>query len=89
MIQLTRLNGSPLYVNLDLIKWAEATPDTMLSLTNGEKVVVRESCDEVVERVKSHRVHLLRRADEAGNLLTAAPPSGSPSPPIPDDPAPD
>jgi len=69
MIQLTRLNGNPLYVNLDLIKWAEATPDTMLSLTNGEKVVIRESCDEVVERIKNHRVHLLRRAAEAGTLL--------------------
>jgi flagellar protein FlbD len=69
MIQLTRLNGSPLYVNLDLIKWAEATPDTMLSLTNGEKVVVREACGEVVERIRNHRVHLLLRAAETGTML--------------------
>jgi flagellar protein FlbD len=59
MIQLTRLNGNPFYVNIDLIKWAEAAPDTMLSLTNGEKVVVREPCDEVVERLQNYRVHLL------------------------------
>ncbi len=59
MIELTRLNGSPLFVNCDLIKWAEAAPDTMLTLISGEKVVVRESCAEVVERVNAQRVRLL------------------------------
>jgi flagellar protein FlbD len=60
MIELTRLNGNPLYVNCDLIKWAEAAPDTLLTLINGEKVVVRESCEEVVKRIQNHRLMLLR-----------------------------
>ena len=59
MIELTRLNGNPLYVNCDLIKWAEAAPDTLLTLINGEKIVVRESCAELVERVRKHRLLLL------------------------------
>ena len=59
MIELTRLNGNPLVVNSDLIKWAEAAPDTMLTLINGEKVVVLESCPEVVERIIAHRARLL------------------------------
>ena len=59
MIELTRLNGNPLYVNCDLIKWAEAAPDTLLTLINGEKIVVRESCAELVERVQKHRLLLL------------------------------
>ena len=59
MIELTRLNGNPLYVNCDLIKWAEAAPDTLLTLINGEKIVVRESCSELVERVRKHRLLLL------------------------------
>jgi len=59
MIELTRLNGNPLYVNSDLIKWAEAAPDTLLTLINGEKIVVRESCAELVERVQKHRLLLL------------------------------
>jgi flagellar protein FlbD len=59
MIQLTRLNGNPLYVNPDLIKWAEAAPDTMLTLINGEKVVVSEPCAEVVTRMIEQRVRLL------------------------------
>jgi len=51
MIQLTRLNGIPIVLNSDLIKTAEASPDTMLTLVNGEKIIVRESCSEVTERV--------------------------------------
>ena len=42
MIELTRLNGTPIVLNSDLIKTAEASPDTMLTLTNGEKLIVRE-----------------------------------------------
>jgi flagellar protein FlbD len=76
MIELTRLNGNPLYVNCDLIKWAEAAPDTLLTLINGEKIVVRESCDQVVERVQNHRLLLLRAllppAPEPQTLLHAA-----------------
>jgi flagellar protein FlbD len=59
MIQLTRLNGIPIVLNSDLIKTAEASPDTMLTLVNGEKIIVRETCDEVTERVLAYRAHLL------------------------------
>jgi flagellar protein FlbD len=59
MIELTRLNGNPLVVNSDLIKTAEASPDTMLTLINGEKLIVRENCAEVVERVLAYRARLL------------------------------
>ncbi|MBW4043845.1 flagellar FlbD family protein [Acidipila rosea] len=62
MIELTRLNGSALVVNSDLIKYAEASPDTTLTLVNGEKLVVLESCDEVVARVSAHRARLLADA---------------------------
>jgi flagellar protein FlbD len=55
MIQLTRLNGSPLVVNSDLIKYAEASPDTVLTLVNGEKIVVLESCDDVLSRTVAYR----------------------------------
>lgn len=50
MIRVTRLDGTELAVNADLIRFVEATPDTILSLTTGEKVVVRESVDEVIRR---------------------------------------
>ena len=69
MIELTRLNGSLLTLNSDLIKWIETAPDTMLTLTNGEKVVVRESCAEVSERIFSRHTRLLA---EALKLLAAS-----------------
>ena len=59
MIELTRLNGNPLVVNSDLIKTAESSPDTMLTLINGEKLIVREDCAEVTERVLAYRARLL------------------------------
>src|ERR1035438_988873 len=59
MIELTRLNGTPIIVNSDLIKTAEASPDTMLTLINGEKLIVREPCAEVTERVLAYRARLL------------------------------
>jgi flagellar protein FlbD len=59
MIELTRLNGKTMVLNSDLIKTAEASPDTMLTLTNGEKLIVREELAEVVERVVLYRARLL------------------------------
>jgi flagellar protein FlbD len=59
MIQLTRLNGISMVVNSDLIKTTEASPDTMLTLINGEKLIVRESCEEVTELVLAYRARLL------------------------------
>jgi uncharacterized protein YlzI (FlbEa/FlbD family) len=59
MIELTRLNGTPMVLNSDLIKTAEASPDTMLTFINGEKLIVRETTAEVVERVLVYRARLL------------------------------
>lgn len=55
MIQLTRLNNSRLAINSDLIKFVEAAPDTVLTLVTGEKVVVRETAAEIIERVREFR----------------------------------
>jgi flagellar protein FlbD len=59
MIELTRLNGNPMVLNSDLIKTAEASPDTMLTLITGEKLIIRETCAEVLERVLEYRARLL------------------------------
>lgn len=50
MIRLTRLNSQPLVVNAELIKFVEETPDTVITLRDGEKVLVKERADEVVAR---------------------------------------
>lgn len=55
MIHLTRINHVPLVVNSDLIEHIETTPDTIISLTNGQKLVVLEPVDEVINRVVAFR----------------------------------
>jgi len=59
MIQLTRLNNSALVVNSDLIKFVEQAPDTVITLLNGEKILVRESAEEVMARVVRFRQRIL------------------------------
>lgn len=59
MIQLTRLNNQPLMVNSDLIKFVEQSPDTLVTLVNGEKIVVRESASEILVRVIQFRRSVL------------------------------
>jgi flagellar protein FlbD len=59
MIQLTRLNSHPLVVNSDLIKFVEQAPDTVITLVNGDKIVVRESAEDVLARVVQFRRSVL------------------------------
>lgn len=66
MITLTRLNSHPITINSDLIRFVEASPDTMLTLVTAEKIVVLESCEEVVARAMSWRAGLLRAAFPGG-----------------------
>ncbi len=64
MIQLTRLgaHGEPLWLNCDLIATIEAHPDTVLTLTTGTKVVVAETADAVVAKIRAWRVDIARDA---------------------------
>jgi flagellar protein FlbD len=56
MIRLTRLNQQPLVLNADLIVSVESTPDTLVTLMNGDRIHVREAVEEVVDRaVDYHR----------------------------------
>ncbi len=59
MIELTRLNGHPLVVNAELIKFIEQNPDTVITLVTGDKMVVREAAPEVMQRVLDYRRNLL------------------------------
>ena len=55
MIRLTRLNGKVFVVNAELIEILEETPDTVVTLNNGNRFVVSEGVDEVIERVVKYR----------------------------------
>ncbi len=72
MIELTRLNGHHLLVNSDLIKLLEAIPDTTLTLITGDKLVILETCAEVLERTLTWRAALLRAAWPTADSSLAA-----------------
>jgi len=74
MIELTRLNGSMLVVNSDLIQYAESAPDTTLTLLTGEKVVVRESPAAVIDLAIAYRARLIGEAAKysPGGLVLAS-----------------
>jgi flagellar protein FlbD len=59
MIRLTRLNHVPLVLNADLIEHIDVTPDTVITLTTGQILRVRETADEVVERIVEFRRRIL------------------------------
>ncbi|MDZ7373510.1 MAG: flagellar FlbD family protein [candidate division KSB1 bacterium] len=55
MIKVTRLNGKELIINAELIETVEATPDTIITLTTNSKFMVRETPEEIVEKVVEYR----------------------------------
>ena len=59
MILLTRLNRAPMVLNADLIEHIDVTPDTVITLTNGQILRVRESAEEVVQRIVDFRRRIL------------------------------
>jgi len=88
MIQLTRLNNKALTVNSDLIKFVEQSPDTLITLITGEKIVVRESEEEVLARIVAFRKSVLRDlsfAAAASSLCPAVPERAKPGEPEPEE----
>ena len=65
MIKVTRLNGEPIYLNSALIEFIEATPDTMITLTTGKKVIVKENIDDVIERIVEYNSKIGQYIDKA------------------------
>jgi flagellar protein FlbD len=55
MIRLTRLNRAPLVLNSDLIEHIDVTPDTVITLTTGQILRVRETAGQVIQRVVAFR----------------------------------
>ncbi len=76
MIRLTRLNNQPLVVNSDLIKCVENAPDTVITLVTGEKIIVRETTEQVLERVIAFRRAILAGlAPDSAESVNSLPPA--------------
>ncbi len=75
MIKLTRINKTSLALNADLIKFMEAAPDTVITLSTGEKVVVMEGVDQIIELIIEFRRLVLTGMFCPAVGLSASPPS--------------
>lgn len=75
MIRITRLNGQPVYLNSELIKLVENSPDTVITLTNGEKIIAREGAEQIAQLVLE-----VRRAASAGVAASDAEVDGASHP---------
>ena len=64
MVRITRLNDTVLVVNADLIEFLEATPDTIVTLTTGRKVIAKESIDELIDKVVAYKRRFLQPTPE-------------------------
>ena len=71
MIRVTRINDAELVINADLIEFVEAIPETMITLTTGKKIMVREAVDEIVRRVAEFKRLASVRTFAPGDATTA------------------
>jgi len=78
VIWVTRLNGTEMVVNSDLVESIESTPDTVLTLVDGKRYVISETAAEVIERIRRYRASILVLLDDRG---TAPAPPAVPGPP--------
>ena len=78
MISLTRINHVPLVLNSDLIEHIEVTPDTVISLTTGQKFMVLESAEEIIQRIQEFRRAACQcfGGPPAGTRKASGPPGG-------------
>lgn len=59
MVEVTRFNKEKIIINADLIEMIEATPDTVITMTTGKKFVVKETKEEIVDKVILYRQMIL------------------------------
>ena len=66
MIALIRLNGQPLMVNADLIESVESTPDTVVTLTSGNKLIVRDTMEELQAKIVEFKRKIYGPSPDSG-----------------------
>jgi flagellar protein FlbD len=64
MITVTRLDDSELIVNSDMIEFVESTPDTIITLSDGKKIIVQQCPKEIIDRIVEFRRRVMRPSDD-------------------------
>ncbi len=73
MILVHRLRGEPMFLNPDLIEFIESTPDTVITLADGRKLVVADDPEEVIDRARMFRASVIVASDELRDARHSTP----------------
>jgi flagellar protein FlbD len=76
MIALRKINGSEFVLNADLIETVESTPDTMITLTSGKKIIVQNKVDEIVRKAIKYK----QLCNQTLQVVQQKPPMNAPTP---------
>lgn len=71
MIRVTRINDAELVINADLIEFVEAIPESMITLTTGKKIMVKETIDDIIDRVANFKRLSVSRMNIPGTEVTS------------------
>jgi flagellar protein FlbD len=72
MIKLTKINGTECFLNHTLFETIEESPDTCITMSNGNRYLVLESGLQIQEKIISFNVEILQRAGQTENINMAA-----------------
>ncbi|MFH0920094.1 MAG: flagellar FlbD family protein [Fibrobacterota bacterium] len=61
MVKVTRINGTQLVINAELVELIEFTPDTIVTLTTGKKVILKDNVDDLIRRIVEYKRTVLER----------------------------
>ena len=64
MIKVSKLDKTQVILSLDNVKYIESTPDTLIFFLNGESLMIRETLEEITERVIEYKSRVLKAADK-------------------------
>ncbi len=63
MVKLHRLNGTPVFINFELVRWMDASPDSVLTFTDGKTLMVKESMDEILVILQHYKKSILQNIE--------------------------
>jgi flagellar protein FlbD len=68
MIKLLKTDGSEIIINADLIEQIKETPDTVITMTNGKKILVEDTADEIIEKVINYKQKIIVVSSRTGEI---------------------
>ena len=63
MIELTKLDDSSILLNLEMVKYIESVPDTLITFINGETILVKETTHDLEQKIIQYKANILKHLE--------------------------